>query len=117
MTHTTDDTPLGPLDGDYVRPAEPYVPDDYDEPRPTAKQLKYLRALASRAGQTFTYPKTASQASAEIRRLQKQHRSSRLEVQIERKHIADQVARGPVSAANVDLDRETEGYRSTATWR
>jgi hypothetical protein len=117
MTHTTDDTPLGPLDGDYVRPAEPYVPDDYDEPRPTAKQLKYLRALASRAGQTFAYPKTASQASTEIRRLQKQHRSSRVEVRVECKLIADQVARGPVSAANVDLDRETEGYGSTATWR
>jgi hypothetical protein len=117
MTHTTDDTPLGPLDSDYVRPAEPYVPDDYDEPRPTAKQLKYLRALASRAGQTFAYPKTAPAASAEIRRLQKQQRSSRTEVRIERKHIADAIARGPASAANVDLDRETEGYGSTATWR
>ena len=116
MTHATDDTPIGPLDGDYVRPAEPYVP-DYDEPRPTAKQLKYLRALASRAGQTFAYPKTASQASAEIRRLKRQQRSSRVEVRIERKQIADAIARGPASAANVDLDRETEGYGSTATWR
>jgi hypothetical protein len=117
MTHATGDTPLGPLDSDYVLPAETCVPDEYDEPRPTAKQLKYLRALASRTGRTFAYPKTAPEASAEIRRLQKQHRSSRVEVRIERKQIADQVARGPVSAANVDLDCETEGYGSAATWR
>ena len=38
--------------------------------RPTAKQLRYLRALANSRGQTFTYPTTKAQASAEIRRLQ-----------------------------------------------
>ena len=117
MNHSTDEAPLGPLDGDYVRPAEPYVPDDYDKPRPTAKQLSYLRALADRTGQTFAYPKTASQASHEIRRLQGQKRTSRVERRVERKHIADAIARGPENAANVDLDRETEGYGSNATWR
>jgi hypothetical protein len=36
----------------------------------TRKQLAYLRNLAQRAGQTFTTPRTRSQASVEIRRLQ-----------------------------------------------
>jgi hypothetical protein len=36
---------------------------------PTFKQLRYLRTLASRAGQTFATPHTRAQASVEIRRL------------------------------------------------
>ena len=36
---------------------------------PTFKQLRYLRTLAGRAGQTFATPRTRAQASAEIRRL------------------------------------------------
>ena len=46
---------------------------DQPERRPTAKQLGYLRALAERAGQTFAYPRTRQQASAEIRRLRARH--------------------------------------------
>ena len=37
--------------------------------RPTARQLAYLKALAARAGQSFTWPQTRSAASREIRRL------------------------------------------------
>ena len=37
---------------------------------PSARQLNYLKALAGRTGQTFTYPSTSSDASREIRRLQ-----------------------------------------------
>ena len=83
----------------------------------TAKQLKYLRALADRAGQTFAYPRTTRAASAEIDRLLNENPSSRVERRVERKAIADAIARGPESAANVDLERETEGFGSTATWR
>ncbi len=36
---------------------------------PTARQLSYLRQLANRAGQTFTTPRTRTQASWEIERL------------------------------------------------
>ena len=111
MNHTTDE-PARPGDGDYVPPAEPWVPDD-DDDRPTAKQLAYLRALADRTGQTFAYPKTASQASREIRRLLKQNRSGRVERAIERREIADQVARGQYGTAPV-VD-EIDGYGSTAT--
>ena len=87
------------------------------ELRPTAKQLAYLRALAERAGQTFAYPRTRRQASAEIRRLRAQQPTSRVERRIERREIADVIARGPNEAAGIDLDRDVTGYGSAATWR
>jgi hypothetical protein len=87
------------------------------EQRPTAKQLAYLRALADRAGQTFAYPRTRRQASAEIRRLRAQKPTSRVERRIERRQIADAIARGTNDAAGIDLDRDVTGYGSTATWR
>ena len=63
--------------------------------KPTTRQLSYLRSLANRTGQTFTYPKTRQQASAEIDRLKHTRPSSRTEVRIERKLIADQIAGRP----------------------
>jgi hypothetical protein len=46
------------------------TPDGSMAPKPpTAKQLAYLRALANRTGQTFTYPRTCAQASQQIQRL------------------------------------------------
>jgi hypothetical protein len=114
MNHPAE--PACPKDSDTVAPTEVCVPDDYDG-RPTAKQLAYLRRLAERAGQTFAYPRTTSQASREIRRLLKQQPSSRVERRVERKQIADQIARGPQDSARVDLDRETTGYGSNATWK
>ncbi len=115
MSHTTHEPPC-PIDGDYLAPAEASVPEGYDD-RPTAKQLAYLRALADRAGQTFAYPRTARQASAEIRRLRAQKPSGRVERAIERREIADAIARGPEDAGRVDVDREVTGFGSTATWR
>ena len=35
--------------------------------KPTRRQLNYLRALANRTGQTFTYPTTRREASARDR--------------------------------------------------
>ena len=84
--------------------------------KPTTRQLSYLRSLANRTGQTFTYPKTRQQASAEINRLKRTRPSSRTEVRIERKLIADQIAAGPVDAARV-REREISGHGSTATWK
>jgi hypothetical protein len=115
MKHPTSE-PDRRVDGEPVAPGEVYVPDDYDD-RPTAKQLSYLRTLADRAGQTFAYPRTISQASREIRRLLKQEPSSRVERRVERKQIADQISQGPKTPARVDLDRETTGYGSNATWK
>jgi Protein of unknown function (DUF3072) len=101
---------------DRVPPTQADVGDRQEQP-PTAKQLAYLRALAERAGQTFAYPHTRRQASAEIRRLRAQKPTGRVERRIERREIADAIARGPNDAAGIDLDRDVTGYRSTATWR
>jgi hypothetical protein len=104
-----------PQDSGYVAPPEPSVP-DYDD-RPTTNQLSYLRTLADRTGQTFAYPRTRAQASIEIRRLKAATPSTRSERALERREIADAIARGPQNAASVDLDRDVAGYGSTATWR
>jgi hypothetical protein len=84
--------------------------------KPTTRQLSYVRSLATRTGQTFTYPKTRQQASTEINRLKHTRPSSRTEVRIERKLIADQIAASPVDAARV-RENEVSGHGSTATWK
>ncbi len=86
------------------------------EKRPSAKQLSYLRSLANRTGQTFAYPRTIAQASAEIRRLKAAAPSSRIERAVERKLIADAIARGPEDSSAV-TSREITGYGSSATWK
>lgn len=83
--------------------------------KPTSRQLAYLKNLANRTGQTFTYPQTSRQASAEINRLRHAQPSSRTERYIERKLIADQIATGPLDAARV-RDDEISGRGSSATW-
>jgi hypothetical protein len=92
------------------RPKEPQMP-----AKPTSRQLNYLRVLANRTGQTFTNPKTSAEASVEIKRLKSARPSSRVEVRIERKQIADQIASGPDDAARV-RDSEIAGHGSSATW-
>jgi hypothetical protein len=83
--------------------------------RPTQRQLAYLRSLADRTGQTFAYPHSRGQASREIQRLKRARSSTRAERSIERKDIADAIARGPEDAAAVRPD-EVAGFGSTATW-
>ncbi len=83
--------------------------------KPTRRQLSYLKALADRTGQTFTYPQTRQQASAEIHRLKHTRPSSRTERRVEHKLIADQIATGPIDAARV-RDDEIAGRGSNATW-
>lgn len=85
--------------------------------KPTEKQLRYLRQLAERTGQTFTYPRTGRDASAEIKRLKAQTRSSRLERRLERREIADAIASGPERGAAIREADTTTGYGSTAAWR
>jgi hypothetical protein len=79
------------------------------------RQLSYLKAPADRSGQTFTYPQTSQQASAEINRLKNAKPSSATERYIERKLIADQIATGPIDSARVRED-EIAGRGSSATW-
>jgi hypothetical protein len=83
--------------------------------KPTSRQLAYLKSLADRTGQTFSYPQTSQQASAEINRLKRTQPSSRTERYVERKLIADQIATGPLDAARV-RDDEIHGRGSSATW-
>jgi hypothetical protein len=83
---------------------------------PTRRQLAYLRSLAARAGQTFAYPRTREQASVEIRRLKEAQAGTRTERSIERREIADAIARGPEDAAAVRLG-EVVGFGSTAAWK
>lgn len=83
--------------------------------KPTSRQLSYLKSLADRTGQTFTYPQTSRQASAEINQLKHNKPSSRTERYVERKLIADQIATGPLDAARV-RDDEIHGRGSSATW-
>ena len=82
--------------------------------KPTAPQLRYLRSLAQRTGQTFTYPHTFAEASDEITRLKRARPSSLAELEIERE-IADAVAVGERDAARVRAD-EIDGYGSNCRW-
>jgi hypothetical protein len=84
-------------------------------PKPTTRQLSYLRSLAERTGQTFSYPNTRARASAEIRRLKGVAPQSAGQRRYERKLIADQVATG-LSNTGVAED-EIAGHGSEATWR
>ena len=83
---------------------------------PSVRQLNYLRALANRTGQTFTYPKTSCAASREIQRLKTVRPTSRVELELERLDVAAERA---AREANCDVPvhlGEIEGYGSTATW-
>jgi hypothetical protein len=85
-------------------------------PKPTAKQLRYLRHLAGSRGQTFTTPTTRAEASAEIERLKSNRPQRRVERQVEvfadSRGIADRW--GGATAVRED---EIEGYGSSARWR
>jgi hypothetical protein len=83
--------------------------------RPSAKQLRFLQSLAMQRGESFTYPATAAQASAEIERLKGRRRGSYSERRIERDQVSrDMAARGGAAAVR---DSEIVGYGSSARWR
>ncbi len=83
--------------------------------KPTAKQLAYLRTLAQQTATTFTYPATATQASAEIRRLKTLAPSSAGDARREQREVQDELATRPDDAAAVKA-HEITGYGSTARW-
>ena len=84
--------------------------------KPTGRQLNYLRALANRTGQTFTYPQTRHQASREIERLKQTRPASRAENREIEREIADAIAGGEADATRV-RSAEVTGFGSTATWK
>jgi hypothetical protein len=79
---------------------------------PTFKQLRYLRALASRAGQTFATPRTRAQASAEIRRLKSVRSAGFTFAELQ----AEQTAREVHGDVAMVQPWEIAGHGSTATW-
>jgi hypothetical protein len=83
---------------------------------PTSKQLRFLKSLADRTGQTFTYPKTAVEASREIKRLQGARSMTRTERYVETTAVRDQIATGPIHDATRVGEDEIAGRGSTATW-
>jgi hypothetical protein len=83
--------------------------------KPTSKQLKYLRYLAMRSGQSFTYPRTFSHADAEIKRLKGSGRMSPADRRREAHELSHQMAERGGDAAAV-RSSELTGYGSSATW-
>jgi hypothetical protein len=79
---------------------------------PTLKQLRYLRTLATRAGQTFATPHTRAQASAEIRRL-KSVRSAGFTFAERQAERGARKVHGDVAIIRA---WEIAGHGSTATW-
>lgn len=82
---------------------------------PSAKQLRYLRSLAAQRGESFGYPCTSAEASAEIERLKGRRRQSSVQRFIESHRVREEVA-GIGDAASV-RDDEVVGYGSSARWR
>ena len=79
---------------------------------PSFKQLRYLRTLASRAGQTFATPHTRAEASAEIRRL-KSVRSAGFTFAEQQ---AEQVAREDNGDVAIVQAWEIAGHGSNCRW-
>lgn len=115
MTRHTLDEDLGRSPTPDRHPDNGLAPAPGNENPPTRRQLAYLRGLANRTGQTFAYPRTASHANREIRRLKNAQPSSHVERAVERKQIADAIAAGPEDASRV-REAEIEGFGSSATW-
>ena len=82
---------------------------------PTKPQLKELRRLANRTGQSFAYPATRADASKELQRLGKAERSTAPERALDRQEIVRD-DHPLLSAARIH-DDEIEGYGSSARWR
>ena len=86
------------------------------EPRPTSRQLAYLRTLAQRTGRTLTWPTTRGAASREIRRLETLPPTSQVEREMERH---DWAAEAAAREANCDVPirpHELDGYGSNCQW-
>lgn len=92
-------------------------------PKPTAKQLRYLRQLAQQTGRTFVTPKTAREASQQIDLLksgraatpQQEKAWEALSAKRDRKHISRELQEAPRDAARVRED-EIDGWGSGASY-
>ncbi len=83
---------------------------------PTKAQLNYLRSLAMSRGETFATPQSFAEARGEIIRLKARRPMGRTDRRREDLGLSRQMATGRGDAAAVDIERETQGYGSSATW-
>ncbi len=83
--------------------------------KPTARQLRYLRVLATRTGTTFTTPRSIAEARRQIKEMEQRKRTPRSDVQRERREVSMDMATRRGDATRVRRD-ELSGYGSSATW-
>jgi hypothetical protein len=83
---------------------------------PTPRQLRYLRDLALRTGQSFAYPTTAAEASRQIDRLKALRRTPAADRRRELREVSREMAEHRGDSSRIDQDVELEGYGSTASW-
>ncbi len=83
--------------------------------KPRPRQLSYLKDLARKAGESFSYPQTRAQASAEIKRLLGRKRLTPAERRREHFESNRQAGERHGDAAAV-RPSEISGYGSSATW-
>jgi hypothetical protein len=95
-------------------PTTPNPEANMPEKPASPRQLNYLKALAGRTGQTFTWPNTSRQASTEIARLKCAHPSTPIERAIEQND--DRPSREAAEDSVAIHGFEVVGYGSTATW-
>jgi hypothetical protein len=81
---------------------------------PSAKQLRYLRNLAETRGESFAYPRSAAEASAEIERLKSRRPNSTVERRFERLVVSREIAE--IGDAAQVRDSEISGYGSDCRW-
>lgn len=83
-------------------------------PKPTARQLRYLRQLAYVRGVSFAWPTTIAEASREIDRLKALPPSSAFEERLDRRAVV--LHDNPTLYAPRFRMDEIQGYGSTASW-
>jgi hypothetical protein len=81
---------------------------------PTRKQLAYLKSLAERTGQTFTWPTRRRQAGAQINRLKHARPSTGVEPQIEQAN--DRLVREAIEDSAAVRGFEVLGHGSNCRW-
>jgi hypothetical protein len=83
--------------------------------KPSARQLRYLRALIDATGRTCSWPKTRREASRAIARLKRAPAAPRTERDDDRRAVKDALAsQTPASSVHAT---EIAGYGSNARWR
>jgi hypothetical protein len=84
--------------------------------KPTTKQLRYLKGLASNRGESFRYPRTRQEASVEIHRLKGRRHSSLADRRREARAVSRDLSAGGGDATAIRPE-EIEGYGSSARWK